>query len=239
MMLNAKSVMTELKKKGKESTRNTYVRHGAPIEKTFGVSVADMKLIAKTIKGQQAIAYELYETGNMDAMYLAGIVADGSLMTRKKLEEWAEGSGNIPLIMENTVPWVTVESKDARELALRWMKSKKDHVASAGWATYVGLLATKPDNELDLKEIGALLETVVREIGKAQNRVKSKMNSFVIAVGKHVKPLLKQAKATAKEIGEVSVDVGDTDCEVPVASDRIAKFESEGRVGEKRKTLRC
>ena len=35
--------------------------------------MADLKTIAKTIKGQQALACEFYETGNLDAMYLAGI----------------------------------------------------------------------------------------------------------------------------------------------------------------------
>lgn len=40
--------------------------------------MADLKAIAKTINGQQTLACELYETGNLDAMYLAGLVADGS-----------------------------------------------------------------------------------------------------------------------------------------------------------------
>jgi 3-methyladenine DNA glycosylase AlkD len=34
-----------------------------------------LKVIAKQIKGNQALAMELYKTGNTDAMYLAGIVA--------------------------------------------------------------------------------------------------------------------------------------------------------------------
>jgi len=34
------------------------------------------------------------------------------------------------------------------------------------------------------------------------------MNGFVIAVGSYVKPLLQKAKAAAKQIGNVSVDVG-------------------------------
>jgi hypothetical protein len=61
----------------------------------------------------------------------------------------------------------------------------------------------------------------------------------VISVGAYVKPLLKQAKATAQQIGEVSVDMGDTSCKVPVATAYIAKIEGMGRVGKKRKTMRC
>ena len=85
-MPNAKSILAELKKKGSEKTRATYARHGMPGERVFGVSVADLKVIAKTIKGQQALACELYATGILDAMYLAGMVADGRQMSKKELD---------------------------------------------------------------------------------------------------------------------------------------------------------
>jgi 3-methyladenine DNA glycosylase AlkD len=233
------SVMTELKKKGKESTRKIYARHGMTTDNMFGVSVADLKVIAKTIKGQQALACDLYATGNMDAMYLAGMVADGSKMTTKELNAWAEGAANLQMISEYTVPWVTVENPQGRDLAMQWIKSKKEHVASSGWCTYSGLVGTKPDDALDLVEIESLLGTIVKGIKSAQNRVRYTMNGFVIAVGSCVKPLSKQAKAAAREIGVVSVDVGDTACNVPVATAYIQKIEAAGRAGQKRKTIRC
>jgi hypothetical protein len=65
------------------------------------------------------------------------------------------------------------------------------------------------------------------------------MNGFVIAVGSYVKPLLAEAKAAARKIDVVNVDVGDTACKVPVASDYIAKMEAAGRIGKKKKTIRC
>jgi 3-methyladenine DNA glycosylase AlkD len=238
-MQTLKTVMADLKRRGKEKTRETYARHSVPIDRTFGVSNADLKVIAKTLRGQQALALELYETGNMDAMYLAGIVAAGSQMSTKQLETWAEGSAGIPMIAEYTVPWVTVENPAGRELALKWMKSKKEYVAAAGWCTYAGLLATTADSELDLAEIEKLLDTVVKGIGRAQGRERYTMNVFVISVGSYVKPLLKQAKAAAQKIGEVSVDMGDTACKVPLATAYIEKVESMGRVGKKRKTMRC
>jgi hypothetical protein len=54
-----------------------------------------------------------------------------------------------------------------------------------------------------------------------------------------VKALLAEAKVAAAKIGNVSVDVGETACEVPVATAYIEKMEKAGRVGKKRKTLRC
>jgi 3-methyladenine DNA glycosylase AlkD len=238
-MSTVTSVMAELKKKGKESTRKIYARHGMTTDNMFGVSVADLKIIAKTIKGQQELACELYETGNMDAMYLAGMVADGSKMTTKELNAWAEGAANLQMISEYTVPWVTVENPQGRDLAMQWIKSKKEHVASSGWCTYSGLVGTKPDDTLDLAEIEGLLGTIVKGIKSAQNRVRYTMNGFVIAVGSYVKPLSKQAKATARQIGAVSVDLGDTACNVPLATAYIQKIEAAGRAGQKRKTIRC
>ena len=65
------------------------------------------------------------------------------------------------------------------------------------------------------------------------------MNHFVISVGGYVQPLLKDAKRVAKSIGKVEVDMGNTSCKVPVATDYIAKLESTGRIGKKRKSAKC
>jgi hypothetical protein len=210
-----------------------------PADRVLGVNVADLKVIARLIKGQQALACDLYATGIMDAMYLAGMVASGSRMTRKQLNDWAEGAADMQMISEYTVPWVTVENTAARDLALEWMHSKKERIAASGWCTYNGLVAVQPDSALDLKEIESLLGTVVQRIGSAQNRERHTMNGFVIAVGCYVKPLLKQAKAAAKQIGSVRVDMGDTACKVPLATASIEKVEAAASLGKKRKTIRC
>jgi len=236
-MNTVSQVMSELKKKGSAQTRKTFARHGAP-EDMFGVKVADLKVIAKKIKGNQELALDLFDTGNSDAMYLAGMVADGAQMNNKQLNDWAN-KGSWSFVSEYAVPGVASENKNARALALKWIKSKKENVATTGWATYVGFIATSPDDEIDLDEIKDLLKQIETTIDKAPNRVRYTMNGFVIAVGSYVKPLLKQAKATAKKIGKVEVNVGETSCKVPVATEYIAKIENANRVGKKRKTMKC
>jgi 3-methyladenine DNA glycosylase AlkD len=236
-MATLDAVLSELEKKGKAQTRKTYARHGVP-EPMFGVSIADLKVIAKGIRGDQALACALYETGNHDAMYLAGMVADGSQMTKRQLQSWAKAARS-GMIAEYTVPGVAAESPHARELALAWMDSKSELVACCGWSTYVGLVGTRPDEELDLDEIAELVDHVVMHVHSAPNRVRYAMVMFVIAVGGYVKPLLQQAKRAAKAIGVVEVDMGDTACKVPVATDYIAKIEKMGRVGRKRKSAKC
>ena len=236
-MKTVSQVMTALKKKGTAQTRKTHSQHGAP-ENCFGVKVADLKVIAKQIKGNQDLACELYGTGNSDAMYLAGIVADGSQMTKKQLDDWAKAAPWY-YISEYSVPGVANESPHARALALKWIKSRKPQVAACGWNTYAGVVATTPDEELDLKEIEALLKQIEQGIDKAPNRVRYTMNGFVISVGGYVKPLSKKAKATAKKIGKVEVDMGGTACKVPLATEYIEKMEKAGRAFKKRKTIKC
>ncbi len=233
------SVMDGLRAKGSEKTRAILVRHGGSADHILGVSVADLKVMAKGLKGQQELALGLYATGFMETMYLAGMVASGKLMSEKQLQAWADGSRGISMISEHTVPWVAVESPAARALALKWMGSKKEHVAASGWCTYAGLVATTPDVELDLVEIEGLLARVAKEIDAAPNRARYTMNGFVISVGTYVKPLLKKAKQTAKKLGAVSVNMGETACKVPLAIEYIAKVEGMDRVGQKRKTIRC
>jgi hypothetical protein len=65
------------------------------------------------------------------------------------------------------------------------------------------------------------------------------MNGFVIGVGSYVTPLAARAKAAARAIGKVEVDMGGTACKVPNALEYIAKVESRGKQGTKRKTAFC
>lgn len=238
-MATVNTIMAALKSKGKESTRKIYARHGMTPERVFGVSVADLKVTAKTIKGQQSLACGLYETGNVDAMYLAGMVLDGAKIERERLNAWAQSAAGLQMIGEYTIPWLAVEHPQGRKLALEWIASKKEHIAASGWCTYSGLLAITPDEKLDLKEIEELLAAILKKIDGAPNRVRYTMNNFVIAVGTYVKPLSKQAKDAARKIGDVSVDVGETACKVPLATAYIDKAEASGKLGVKKKTIRC
>ncbi len=230
-------VMAELERLGSEQTRKTLSKHGLPAG-AFGVKVGDLKPIAKKLKGRQELALALYATGNSDAMYLAGLVADGKRMTREQLRAWA-GAAPWTMIAEYTVAWVAAESPYARELALEWIGSPHERVACAGWCTYAGLLALTPDAALDLAEIEGLVDRIAAGIHEAPNRVRYCMNGFVIAVGAYVAPLNAKAKAAAAAYGKVRVDMGGTACKVPDAVPYLEKIEARGSVGAKRKTVKC
>ena len=230
-------VMSELKAKGSETTKRTLLRHGAK-EPFFGVKIGDMKDILKKIKGDQPLALQLYATGISDAQYLAGMVADGRKMTAAQLQRWADTAA-WKMIAAYAVPWLTVENPEGLALALKWIDSPKEDLAIAGWNTLGGLAATVPDEELPLKKFSALLDRVAKTLKNAPDDVRYAMNTFVISCGTYVAALGDKAIATARKIGKVEVDMGDTSCKVPDAESYIMKSRRGAPVAPKRRTLRC
>lgn len=230
-------VMAFLEAHGSEQTKKTFLRHGAR-EPFFGVKVADLKKLVKKIKKDHELSLALYDTGNCDAMYLAGLIADDERMTPKLLNDWVK-KAYWPAQGEYTVPWVAADSGLGRDMGVKWIRSKQEGIASAGWAAYSSHVSITPDDDLDLDEIRGLLAEIAAGVHDAPNRVRYTMNGFVIAVGSCVEPLSKEAKATARAVGKVTVSMGDTSCKVPLATAYIAKVEDRGSVGKKRKGARC
>ncbi len=235
--MTAQSIIEEIGPLGRESYKKVLSNHGVK-EPCFGVKIEELKKIQKRIKKDYRLALDLYDTGIYDAMYLAGLIADDAQMTKKDLLRWLEKADRGSLC-GTTVPGVAAGSPHRRELALEWIESGKDFVASAGWATLSCLVSVKDDAELDLAELKRLLQRVQRTIHQAPNKVRYQMNGFVIALGACVQPLTGLALLTGEKIGPVSVDMGNTACQVPFSPDYIRKVEKRGTIGKKRKTAKC
>jgi 3-methyladenine DNA glycosylase AlkD len=235
--MSAADILAELKPLGHESYKKVMLNHGAK-EPFYGVKIEDLKKIQKRIKKDYRLALDLYDTGVSDAMYLAGLIADDAKMTKKDLQHWAE-KAHFPLMSECTVAWVAAESNFGREMGLKWIDSKKESIASAGWATLSSLVGIKADEDLDIPELKKLLERVGKSIHQQPNRVRYVMNGFVIAVGSYVKALTDAAIQTAKKIDKVSVEMNGTACKVPDAVAYIQKVSERRGIGKKRATAKC
>ncbi len=235
--MTSKEILTQLKSLGSESIKKILVKHGAR-EPFYGVKVEELKKIQKKIKKDYKLSMELFDSGISDAMYLAGLIADPGLMTKKDIQLWAE-KAYWYMLTEYPVAWVAAESKYGTELALEWIESPKENIACAGWATLGFMASIKPDAELDIKLYKKLIERVGKEIHKSQNRVCYTMNVFVISTGAYIASLTELAVKTGEKIGKVDVNVGDKACKVPYIPSYIQKIESMGRIGKKRKTARC
>jgi len=230
-------IMQQLQNFGDVNIKSVLVKHGAR-EPFFGVKVEDLKKIQKKIKSDYQLSLELYNTGNSDAMYLAGLIADPKKMTLADLNDWAE-KAYWYMISEYTVAWVASESNYGTELALLWIESEKENIASSGWSTLANIAALKQDHEIDIALYSGLLERISRTIHSEKNRVRYTMNSFVITIGGYCKHLSENAFQIASAIGKVKVEMGGTACKVPIATDYIQKMHARGTLGKKRKSAIC
>lgn len=230
-------IMQQLQSLGSESIKNTLVKHGAR-EPFYGVKIEFLKVIQKKIKYDYSLSLELFNTGNSDAMYLAGLIAEPSKMTRVDLNNWVE-KAYWYMLSEFTVAWVASESPFGTEIALEWIDSEKEQIAAAGWSTLACMATIKNNDEIDEVLYTKLLERVLHTIHTEKNRVRHTMNNFVISVGGCCSHLTEHAQNVARSIGKVSVNMGDTACKVPLALDYIKKMHDRGMLGKKRITARC
>jgi 3-methyladenine DNA glycosylase AlkD len=232
-----KEIIQKLEELGSEQTKQIYNNHGVK-EPYFGVKIGDLKKLVKYVKKDHELALKLYDSGNHDAMYLAGLSINPKLTSKATLLDWAQ-KAYWYIAAEYTVAQVAAESDYAIELARKWMKAEEEMIAVCGWSTYSNYLSITPDEKLDLSEIRDLLSQIKNNIHGERNRVRYLMNGFVISVGAYVTEISEDAKKVADYIGKVQVDVGNTACKVPLATEYIKKIEVKNRVGLKRKTCIC
>ena len=85
--MNKSEVMKTLKAAGNESARKTYTRHGITGD-AFGVRYADLYKLQKEIGTDQALAEQLWATGNHDARVLATLILEPAKMKASTLDQW-------------------------------------------------------------------------------------------------------------------------------------------------------
>ena len=234
----AQQILNELKPLGSESVKRILCNNHGVREPCFGVKIGDLKKFQKRIKKDYQLALDLYDTGNYDAMYLAGLVADDARMTKQDLQRWADKAygGALP---GSTVASVAAGGPHGWEMGLKWIDSSQEKVTEAGWATLSGWVAVKDDSALDLAALKSLIDRVQKTIHTAPDMARYAMNNFIISVACYVKPLTEHARKAAEKIGPVHANLGNNSCEIPFAPDYIKKVEARHPIGKKRKTMKC
>lgn len=235
--MDAATMLTELESIGKERTKKMYISNGAK-EPVYGVATGKMKPFAKQIKKDQELAEELYATGNYDAMYFAGVIADPDVMTADDFERWIDDAYFF-MISDYIVAVTLSESAIAQEVADKWIHSEDELRMSAGWSCYCWLLGSQPDNSFDQEKIAGMLEKVKNEIHDTPERTKASMNNFLYTVGISYKLLSEKALEIAQAVGEVVIIREVRKPQTLNAAESIQKDLDKGRLGFKRKYVRC
>ncbi|WP_424237549.1 DNA alkylation repair protein [Bhargavaea ginsengi] len=235
--MDFETVMQELESLGKERTKKIYLSNGAH-EPLFGVATGAMKPMSKKIKINQSLAEELYATGNYDAMYFAGVIADPKTMTEADFDRWIDAA-YFYMLSDYVVAVTLSESPLAQEIADKWIASGEELKMSAGWSCYCWLLGSRKDDEFSESKLSGMLEAVKKGIHDAPERTKSAMNNFLYTVGISYSPLSEQALETAREVGTVELKRPNKKSSFLNASENIQKDLDKGRLGFKRRYVRC
>lgn len=236
-MMNVELVMQELEALGKERMKKMYMSNGAH-EPLFGAATGAMKPIVKKIKMNQPLAEELYATGNYDAMYFAGIIAEPNAMTEADYDRWIDAA-YFYMLSDYVVAVTLSESDIAQEVADKWIASGEELRMSAGWSCYCWLLGNRLDVEFSEAKISDMLDMVKNTIHNSPERTKSAMNNFLYTVGISYLPLHEKAIETAKAIGIVEIKRDKKKNSFLNASESIQKEVDRGKLGFKRKHVRC
>ena len=235
--MDLQMVMQELEALGKERTKKIYISNGAH-EPIFGVATGAMKPIAKRIKINQPLAEELYATGNYDAMYFAGIIADPKAMTESDFDRWIDAA-YFYMLSDYVVAVTLAEADIAQDVADKWIASGEELRMSAGWSCYCWLLGNRKDSEFSESKISNMLDIVEKAIHDSPERTKSSMNNFLYTVGISYLPLHEKAVETAKAVGQVEIKRDKKKSSFLNALESIQKEVDRGKLGFKRKYVRC
>jgi len=230
-------IMEELQSIGNERTKKIYMSNGAN-EPVFGVTISAMKPLFKKLKYNQKLANQLYETGNYDAMYLAGMIAEPDKMTEEDFNSWIK-EAYFYMVSDFIVAVTLAETDIAFSVADKWIESDKELIMSAGWNCYTWLLGSRKDSEFNQDKILTLLNRVKATIHDQPDHIKYVMNNFIMAVGVSFLPLHEEAKKIAEEVGTIEVFQGEKLCQIDSASEFIQHATDKKRLGFKRKHVRC
>lgn len=237
MPLDVDQVMRELESLGTTHTKKSYLSRGVR-EPLFGVATGAMKPLKKQIGVNQALAEQLWDTGNYDAMYLAGMIADVSAMTEADFDRWMDAAYG-PMLSEFVVAVTLAESDLAESVANRWIRSDDELRAGAGWACYEWLLGWRPDSYFEPDSVRELLRLAASTIHDASPHLKRGMNRFIVAVGVSYMPLHEEALHVAEGIGAVEVSENGKVKPLSNAAEQIRAAAEKGRTGFKRRAVRC
>ena len=217
--MDLKQALRELESKGKLTARKAYVRRGVT-GSCFGVSAGELASMARTIKIDHALALDLWGSGNHDARVLASTVVDIDKLAEATAMAWLADADND--VIADAIAELIARMPSALSLARRLIDSAEERPSAAGWTVLCGLVM-RVDSLVDDALAAQLLARIERTIAHAANRTRHAMNGLVIAIGGQREAMREAALATARAIGVLAVDHGDSGDKTPDASAAIAK----------------
>lgn len=188
-------VLAELESLGDEKVRAQNRKQGAG-DNQFGVKLGDIRKLAAKLKGDDALAVALWDTGNIDAQFLAALLFDPKKLPAETVDRLVR-SITFVRVADWLNSYVVSKHADKETLRERWMADDDRWAARSGWHLTAERVAKNPEG-LDLP---ALLDRIEFEMAGAQPEVQWTMNNTLAAIGIHVPKLRKRAIAIGEKLG--------------------------------------
>ena len=135
--------LQQLEALGNAAVRKQNTKGGAG-ENQFGVKRGDLRTLANKIKTDHSLALELWDTGNIDAQFLATLILQVDLLSGSQLERLVKSISYAWVAdwLHSIVIKVHVDKETLRE---KWMISKNRWTARAARVAQNGRPAERPD----------------------------------------------------------------------------------------------
>ena len=190
-------ILRELRANGKPENLAGMARFGIETTNSLGLTVSELRRMARAIGRDQALAEELWQTGIRDARILATIIADPKSMRRSTMDRWVADLNSwdvcdaccCNLFDRTAFAWQKIP---------KWAADKREFVRRSALSTLAGL-AVHDKQARDAPFLGAL-ELIEEYAFDERNFVRKAVNWALRNIGKRNQTLLVAAVASAKRI---------------------------------------
>ena len=194
-------------------------RFGINPENTYGVSIPNLRKIAKEIKVDHALAQQLWASGIHEARILASMVDDPKIVTEEQIERWVSEFDSWD-VCDQCCMNLLEKTEFAYQKAIEWSSNDKEFVKRTGFVLMARLAVS--DKKADDKRFEPFFPLVKREAGDNRNFVKKAVNWALRQIGKRNLNLNRRAIETAEEIQSM-----DSRSAKRIASDAIRELTSQ------------
>ena len=219
LRMDTSEIVSRLKSMANPRNVEGMARFGISSQNTLGISVTDLRKLAKDIGRDHRLALELWATGIHEARILAAIIDDPGKVSRRQMDRWAKDFDSWD-VCDQACTSLFDRTPHAFDKAVEWSRREEEFVKRAGFALMAGL-ATHDKDSPD-ERFADLFEHIKRESIDDRKYVRKAVNWALRGIGKRSASLNVLAVGCAEEISGI-----DSRAARWVASDALRELKSE------------
>ncbi len=197
--MTADEVLAALRALADPSRLAGMARYGIGTGEVWGVTVAELRAMAKTLGRDHELAEALWDSGVSEARILASLVDDPAMLDDEQFERWAADFASWDLC-DQVCQNLFRHCPQAWDKARKWSRRTEPFVKRAGFTLMAGLAVA--DKRADEARFVAFLTDVARTADDDRPVVRKGASWALRQIGKRGPALHARAIETAVELAE-------------------------------------